>query len=358
MIAKRLADVAVLIVGFRNPTDLNDCLAALSIAAVEPHFNVFICENGGIASYKQVLKKLLAPQGPCQLTEQPRISNLGRFLDIRCLRLRARPSNVWVGCASDNLGYAGGINAWLHELQFVSGWKGVWILNPDTEPEPDALAALVERAETGKKGMVGSTLLSSEKPNEIRLRGLLWHRLTTRVIPIGIGEPLDAPHDLAATEAVMDSPCGASMYVTRGCIDKIGFMDESYFLFYEELDWGIRAKSCGLGYAPRSIVWHKQGTTTGSEKSLAERPRLLTYLQHRNGIHFTGKYFPWTLPIRIAVSFLHAARFLTYRAPGNFATTLEGTLAGLRGENGRPNKYYKLAESPGITSRQAPHEAA
>ena len=231
------------------------------------------------------------------------------------------------------------------------------MLNPDTEPDPYALAALVERAETGKKGMVGSTILDVERPDEIRCRGLHWQRLTTRTIAIGLGEPLNSPHDLSATEAAMDSPSGASMYVTRLCLEKIGPMDESYFIFYEDLDWGLRAKSCGLGYATASIVWHKRGTTTGTAKCLAERPRLTTYLEHRNAIYFARRYFPWTLPIRIAVSFLTAIRFLRYRAAGNFVATLEGTLAGLRGEEGRPNKYNKLAGNPGITSHGVPDGA-
>jgi GT2 family glycosyltransferase len=244
---------------------------------------------------------------------------------------------VWIGCASENLGYAGGINVWLHQLQSITGWKGVWVLNPDTEPEAYALAALVERAEIGGKGMVGSTILDVERRDEVRCRGgLHWQKFAARTIAIGLGEPLNAPHDLSAIEAAMDSPSGASMYVTRECLEKIGPMDESYFLFFEDLDWGLRAKACGLGYASASIVAHKRGTTTGSAKSLARIPRLSVYLEHRNGIRIARKYFPWTLPVRIAVSILYAAKFLIGRAPKNCGAALEGVLAGLRGEGGRP----------------------
>jgi N-acetylglucosaminyl-diphospho-decaprenol L-rhamnosyltransferase len=349
VITERIADVAVLIVGFRNPADLTTCLSALSDAALEPNFDVFICENGGMDSYQQVLRELLAPRGPCQPTDEPTISatlNSGRFIDIRRLHFRRRPSNVWIGCATGNLGYAGGINAWLHQLQLVSGWKGVWVLNPDTVPEAYALGALVERAKTGRKGMVGSTILDVERRDEVRCRGgLHWQRVAARTIPIGLGEPLNAPHDLSAIEAAMDSPSGASMYVTRPCLEKIGPMNESYFLFFEDLDWGLRAKSCGLGYASASIVWHKRGTTTGSAKSLAKIPRLSIYLEHRNGIHFVCRHFPWTLPVRVAVSFLYAIRFWIYRAPENFVAALEGIFAGLRGEVGRPNKYHELARN-------------
>ena len=116
-------------------------------------------------------------------------------------------------------------------------------------------------------------------------------------------------------------------------------MDESYFLFFEDLDWGVRAKKLGLGYASRSLVSHGRGTTTGSARSSAAIPRLTVYLQHRNGVHFVRRHFPWALPARIAISLLYAARFLIRRAPNNFLAVIEGLMAGLKGEVGRPGWY-------------------
>lgn len=342
MIAERIADVAVLIVGFRNPSDITDCLTALSHAAAGPSFDVFICENGGEPDYRQLIQDLVGDQGPCVLDDpsSPVAQEPNRFTSTLQLRFRTRPSRVFIGCATGNLGYAGGINAWLNQLWKVGGWKGLWILNPDTEPEPMALAALVERAETGNKGMVGSTILEDD---HVRFRGgLHWQRLASRGIAIGLGERLDTPHDISAIEAAMDSPSGASMYVTRSCAEAIGPMDESYFLFFEDLDWGVRAKKLGLGYATDSIVSHKRGTTTGSARSPAAIPRLSVYLQHRNGIHFVRRYFPWALPARIALSLLYATRFLIRRAPNNFMATIEGIFAGLRGETGRPAWHRHL----------------
>lgn len=340
-----IAEVAVLIVGFRNAADVSACLAALS-CATSPSFDVFICENGGIKAYYELLEELLAPSGPCQSSDgQTDILKIkfGSFTHVRPLRLRTRPSNVWIGCAKGNLGYAGGVNAWLEPLQSISGWKGAWVLNPDTEPEDFALAALIERAESGMKGMVGSTILDVGEREAVRYRGgLNWQRFGARAIAIGRGERLNARYDLSAIEAAMDSPSGASMYVTRFCISKIGLMDERYFLFFEDLDWGLRAKSLGLGYAGVSIVRHKRGTTTGSANSQTRIPQFSVYLEHRNGLNFVRKHFPWTIPVRIVVSILYAIRFLMKGSPENFMATLQGVLAALRGEVGRPSKYHEL----------------
>lgn len=339
------ADVAVIIVGFRNSGDIVQCFKALA-DVTSPSFDVFICENGGRASYQQLVDSLMG--GSCGLRELASADVRGegaRFIASRYLRFPSRPSRVLIGCATDNLGYAGGINAWLRELIHVGGWKGIWILNPDTEPAPDALAALVSRAEQGDKGMVGSTILETNDCGVVRFRGgLHWQRFVARTTAIGLNERIGDPFDLSAVEDAMDSPSGASMYVTRECIEKIGLMDESFFLFDEDLDWGVRAKKLGvrLGYASESIVVHRGGTTTGSSGGSA-MSRLAVYLQHRNTIRLVRRHFPWSLPTRIAVSGLYALRFLANSSPGNFFAVLQGVAAGLKGETGQPSWHRKLS---------------
>jgi GT2 family glycosyltransferase len=342
MIGPHVAPVAVLIVGYRNSADIETCLGAISRTVAVPGFDVFICENGGAASYRTLLSDLIGQNGPCapgcregcdewQTIRMPRVERL---------RLKTTESNVWVGCAAENLGYAGGINAWLTQLLSADGWKGIWILNPDTEPSPGALAALMQRAESAGKGMVGSTIIDSGRANYARIRGgLHWQRLLGRCVAIGRGERMEGLSDIGAIEAAMDSASGCSMYVTRGCVEKIGPMDERYFLFFEDLDWGIRAKPFGLGYASDSHVEHQRGTTTGSAKTLSAIPKLSVYLEHRNSIHFVRAHFAWTLPIRIAASLLYSLRFLLAGAPHNFSASFQGLLAGLRGEIGRPGRY-------------------
>jgi GT2 family glycosyltransferase len=337
-------EVAVIIVGFRNSDDITTCLHALSRMTAGPAFDVFICENGGADAFHRLICDLLDADGPCVRREPLEASidtAVSRLTKVQRLGFRTGASNVWIGCAAENLGYAGGINAWLLPLFRINGWRGVWILNPDTEPADLALAALFERAESGRKAMVGSTILDRDAREHVRFRGgLHWQKIAARDIAIGLGERLDLSSDIAAIEQAMDSPSGASMYVTRWCIDAIGPMDERYFLFYEDLDWGIRAKHLGLGYASDSIVIHKRGTTTGSARNAAAIPKLSVYLQHRNGIHFVRRHFPWALPLRVAMSLFLAVRFLKRRAPRNCWAAIQGALAGLRGETGRP-KWHR-----------------
>jgi hypothetical protein len=133
VIDEPIADV-VLIVGFRNPDDVTGRLAALSNATSQPSFDVFICENGGARFYQQLLSALLDPYGPCEnVWTGPRWPVTGVASSTcggcGCARGRHRmsasdaPPKILDTPARDQYDH----------LQHLAGWKGMWILNPDTD---------------------------------------------------------------------------------------------------------------------------------------------------------------------------------------------------------------------------------
>jgi hypothetical protein len=115
-------------------------------------------------------------------------------------------------------------------------------------------------------------------------------------------------------------------------------MDERYFLYFEDLEWGIRAKrkSWRLGYADHSIVAHKGGTTIGSARTRADASILSVYLDFRNRVIFVREHYPrwilWTLFVLV----LRAVEFSLAGAPRNTRAALNGIAAAIRGEIGRP----------------------
>ena len=341
--------VVVLIVSFHNPDDVCACLTALSRATVQPSFDVFICENGGSESFNKLCMALAGPQGPCTTISddlpKSTISPSGRMVDVRCLALKGRSSRLWIGCAAQNLGYAGGINVWIERLLQFTDWEGIWILNPDSEPEPGALYELVDRAVAGRKGMVGSTILEFGDRNQVHCRGgHRWRMLMTKLTIIGSREPANGPVDVQKIEAALDSISGASMYVTRACLEKIGPMDERFFLYAEDADWSIRAKRCGLGYASGSLVPHRGGTTIGHTQSRTNRSRLSVYLESRNRILFGRKHLRRILlPLATILGFLYTIEYLLAGSPQNFKTALDGLVAGLKGETGQPSNLHNEA---------------
>src|SRR5262249_5139621 len=135
----------------------------------------------------------------------------------RRLRLEGAPGGasvtVHIAEMGENLGYAGGVNAWLRPLLTVPGWTGAWILNPDTEPTPTALAELVAYADAHGRGMVGSRLVSSPAAERIFPRGLAWNRLAARTTAVDKRADAAVTPDENQVDARIDSPSGASLYV-------------------------------------------------------------------------------------------------------------------------------------------------
>ena len=85
--------------------------------------------------------------------------------------------------------------------------------------------------------------------------------------------------------------CGAALFFRANVARRIGLLDERFFLVYEDSDWGFRARRAGFGCMtiPAGRVWHKVGTSFGSESS-----PLRTYFSIRaTGCSGARRIFRW-----------------------------------------------------------------
>jgi N-acetylglucosaminyl-diphospho-decaprenol L-rhamnosyltransferase len=335
----------VIIVSYRTPSDLAACLTSLDSMQAEPAFSVHICENGGAAAFDDLCQTLLRPDGPCTAAEDESFLFEGAFNRIRCLRLHKSNRPVLVGEASANLGYAGGINAWLSPLLRLADWGACWILNPDTVVAPDALSALAAHAANRKLGMVGSRVVATPAETRITNVGLRWRLIMASGYAVGRGSPASIEPDPAAVEAEIEAANGASCYITRPCAEALAPLDERYFLFFEDLDWGMHARRAGyrIGYAHGSVVIHSGGSSIGSPSREKVGSPLAVYLEFRNSLLFVRTHhrgwFAWTVLMRC----LHALRQLR---GGRFTPAVRGLLAGLTGETGRPEDQLGRERAP------------
>lgn len=299
--------VAVCIVTFRNVDDVQRCLAALA-RSTYADFEVAICENGGAEA----------------------------FARLEAVLPKALPGGQGVrAVASDgNPGYAAGVNRCLRETPDADAW---WVLNPDTDAEPEALAALVERLQAGGCDAVAGTVYTPERTIDSRAGG--WRPWLGRTFSIGFGEPLDSPADVAGVERLTSYVPGCCMLLSRRFLETVGPMREDFFLYCEEVEWCLRASDHGMrfGYAPGCRVLHYKGTTTGSVGDMRNRPRGPVYLDERNKILLTWIRGPVRL-ITVAPSalLLLSLRFGKRRAWKQLGYALSGWLAGLRNERGKP----------------------
>ena len=250
-----------MIVGYRNPGDIVRCLAALEKSSYRD-FQVVICENGGDAAFAALQSKF------------PPILRGGQVVTF----LKA----------ARNRGYASGINIAMAYACNADAW---WILNPDTEPSAGAMAALVARIALGYDAVSGPIYFPT---GEIQCFGGVWQSWRARAVVMGYREPSTTKLDVEFIERTQNFLSGGSMFVNWAFATAVGPMDERYFLYCEEIDWFLRAARCGirLGFAPDAVVIHYMGTTTGYAKSLKERSGRSVWLDERNKMLLTRRFFP------------------------------------------------------------------
>lgn len=300
--------VSVCIVGFHNRQEIVHCVEALA-KSTHTAFDVVICENGGRRSWEDLRAAI-----PERLSGGQQVS---------CL------------LAPDNLGYAGGVNLAMRSRPESGAW---WIVNPDTAPDPDALAALVERLARGDCHMVGGVLYNAR--GRVQAYGGHWRFWLGRPVSLGMGAHVDDPVDGAAIEERMNYILGASMLVDRKFVERVGLMRDEYFLYCEEVEWALRAGKMGIriGFAPKSRVRHDQGSTTGSANAIKRRPRLPIYMDERNKLHVVRDISSWRFPIAVVATLILLT--LRYAARGAWAQwryALSGWWAGVRDERGIPS---------------------
>lgn len=168
-----------------------------------------------------------------------------------------RPSWLLVR-ARDNYGFSGGNNIGI-ELGLNRGTDYILLLNNDTEVRPDFLTKLTEAGENNPViGMLSPRIYYYSDPDVIWFAGGRLTYAPTFGLHIGLGEKDNGQYQ---GTAILPSEflTGCALFVRRETIEKIGFMPEDYFLYFEDVDWSVSAKKAGykIGVVPSSRVWHK-----------------------------------------------------------------------------------------------------
>ena len=184
-----------------------------------------------------------------------------------------------------NLGFAGGNNLGMK----VAIGKYLYLINNDTVFKYFNPQVLINRLEASPQiGMVCPKIRFAWDNNPIQFAGYTpLSAITVRNRAIGFGEEdkgqYDAPHQTPYAH-------GAAMMLKREVIDKVGFMPECFFLYYEELDWSMMITRVGyeIWYEPASTIYHKESQSTGQNSPLRTyyitRNRLLLVKRNYTGM--------------------------------------------------------------------------
>lgn len=225
--------------------------------------------------------------------------------------VRENYSNVKIIVNDDNLGFSKANNIGMKE----SSGKYILLLNSDTKVLEECIDKCVDYIERHKEiGALGCKInLANGELDHACKRGfptpeasvyymLKLDKIFPKVKKFGRYRMSYLPDDEIGE---VDSLTGAFMLGRRDVIDKIGGLDEEFFMYGEDLDWCYRIKEAGykIMYYPEAKIIHYKGQSSKKKrkKTIYEFHRAM-YLFYNK--HYVKKYnFLVTLFVYIGIAF-------------------------------------------------------
>lgn len=251
----KMSTIWIIIVNYRTSGLVIDCLRSLAQELAElPKARVIVVDNN---------------------SGDDSVEKLAAAIERECWSSWASMMPL-----SQNGGFAFGNNACMRiAMQTAGQLDYLMLLNPDTVVLPGAVKSLLSFMDAQPKvGIAGSMLKDADGqvdssahifPSPLsELLGAARLSLLDRLLPHRVVTP---PIRQSAYEC--DWISGASMIIRRQVVEDIGLMDDGYFLYFEEVDYCLRAHKAGwqCWYVPDSQVIHLEGSSTGIRAAAKRR---------------------------------------------------------------------------------------
>lgn len=229
-----------------------------------------------------------------------------------------------------NLGFAAGCNVGLrYALERETDY--VFLLNNDTEIPPGLLDVLVPEAESlPRLGILSPELRYDHEPDRIWFRGSYRHPLTLEATDFG---PL-GPRRIRRQDSAraVDYLFGTAMLIPNQALQAVGLFDESFFMYYEDMDLSIRMQRAGyrLYSTTRTALTHQVAASTD------EHSDFRYYHKARSSVIFFRKHAGWLRRLLVIIPYRTGSMISTVTrlaSKGEWATVrayLRGLGDGLR----------------------------
>ena len=138
------------------------------------------------------------------------------------------------------------------------------LLNNDTEVKTDTIEKMfLCHQKTGK--IVVPKVYYADRRNTIWCAGGDFTPVIRKTVQRGLNQPDRGQFDRSG-ECLFANGC--AMFLSKKIVDRVGFLDERFFLYYEDTEYSLRAADKGIGirYCAEAVVYHKvNGSTAGNE---------------------------------------------------------------------------------------------
>ena len=296
-------NVCVIVLNWNNWPDTLTCLKSLRKLASRPS-TIIVCDNGSTddsqtrilewaqAHYKQDETLIIASTTPFKESSPKNRSHPPLFVYLQ---------------NDSNRGFSGGNNLGLRWARRQKHYDYFWLLNNDTKVEPDSLSALLECSSQNQTvGIWGSTVCWMDDPDKIQCAGGCTYSPATTIFKHTLANHYanDVTHMKSTPH--LDYIFGAGFFVKSMVFEEVGLLSEDYFLFYEELDFCIRARLKGyeMGWCKGSIIYHKGSASVGVyDGTNAHIIAKANYYENLGTLKITRKFYPHLLPIAMIFRF-------------------------------------------------------
>lgn len=197
------------------------------------------------------------------------------------------PQSIFV-CNKENKGFSRGMNDGMRQA-FLRGADFCLLFNYDAEIDPQALEHLLSIAQKNPQaGLLSPIIYEKENKHIWFAKGKIeFLRMRSRHQEISQKEFIQESYQ-------SEFLTGCALFVRKELVDAIGFLDEQFFLYYEDADYSLRATKAGFEclVVPKAIVWHSEKSKTNPEKM---------YFLVYSGLLFFQKHTPPSLRLYMAL---------------------------------------------------------
>ncbi|ENJ8539763.1 MAG: glycosyltransferase family 2 protein [Clostridioides difficile] len=290
--------IYIIIVNWNGIDDTLACLNSLLKLSYKD-FSIVVCDNGSLDDSLEKLGEWHCSLGDIDkkkyIYERINVNEVGQY------RKKDDSCGIYVIDIKKNLGFSGGNNVGINFALSQGDMKYVWLLNNDTVVDKNSLSIMESAFDKNKNiGICGSRLVYFDDRDKIQGLGGVFYPVFCMAKHYKAHERSDMKFDDDIVSKNIDYIIGASMLISKSVLDDIGGLCEEYFLYYEEIDFCLRAKKNGyqIFVATDSIVYHKEGASTKKESKGA----VSDYYFVRNRLLVAKKFYPkWYLTVYLSI---------------------------------------------------------
>lgn len=223
-----------------------------------------------------------------------------------------------------NLGFGAGANVGIKRALDLDA-DYVLVINNDTIADTSMLEQLVSHSKKEGFDISAPLIYYAEPANQVWSSG-------GNVCPL-IGLPFDAHHRKKPLKENTRRSflTGCCLLISRKAIERVGLFDESYFMYYEDLDYSMRANEheVSMGVVPSAELWHKEAQSSGGYLNPNER-----YWSAKSLMRYSKKATTWwnAIPLwshRVVSTILWTHRLLLKGKPNALKAYWKGIQDGL-----------------------------